>query len=40
VDEAHVWGGLNKTITPDGNILWLCDAHRQPFIAKPLKLAA
>jgi len=29
VDPNHHWGGLHKTITPDGNILWLCDQHRR-----------
>ena len=37
-DPQQKWGGLNKTITPDGNILWLCDRHREPYIAKPLVL--
>jgi len=36
-DRTHYWSGLSKTITPDGNILWLCEKHRQPFIAKPLQ---
>jgi internalin A len=38
VDPSQIWGGLMKTMTPDGNILWLCDEHRQPFEAKPLVL--
>ncbi len=40
VDESRNWGGLSKTITLDGNILWLCDTHRQPYLARPLELAA
>jgi hypothetical protein len=30
VDDG-TWGGLYKVQTPDGNILWLCDEHRQPY---------
>jgi internalin A len=37
-DPGQIWGGLYKTLTPDGNILWLCDKHRQQYIARPLKL--
>jgi internalin A len=40
VDPSQTWGGLNETLTPDGNILWLCDKHRQQYVAKPLKLEA
>lgn len=36
VDENKYWGGLNKIITPDGNILWLCDVHQKPYEPKPL----
>jgi internalin A len=35
-DQAQVWGGLHKTLTPDGNILWLCGEHRQPYVVEPL----
>src|SRR6266571_3264114 len=38
VDPSQLWGGLDKIVTPDGNILWLCDKHRQQYIVKPLKL--
>jgi len=24
-DKAQQWGGLQKVVTPDGNILWLCE---------------
>src|SRR6266702_1230030 len=24
VDPSQLWGGLDKIVTPDGNILWLC----------------
>jgi internalin A len=39
-DPGQIWGGLYKIPTPDGNILWLCDKHRQQYIARPLKLEA
>jgi internalin A len=35
-DASCTWGGLNKVATPDGNIFWLCEKHRQEFEAKPL----
>lgn len=38
-DPGHIWGGLYKTLTPDGNILWLCKQHRQQYEVKPLQLA-
>jgi internalin A len=38
VDPIQLWGGLDKILTPDGNILWLCDRHRQQYVVKPLKL--
>lgn len=28
----NVWGGLTKTITPEGHWLWLCDEHRQSYV--------
>jgi len=31
LDPNHHWGGLHKTLTPDGNILWLCDQHRREY---------
>jgi hypothetical protein len=37
-DASQVWGGLYKTPTPDGNILWLCDVHHKPYEVKPLRL--
>src|SRR5437667_1932811 len=30
-DKAQSWGGLQKVITPDGNILWLCEKHARPY---------
>jgi hypothetical protein len=38
VDEHQYWGGLERTLTPDGNILWLCHEHRQQYAVKPLVL--
>jgi small GTP-binding protein len=35
-DPGKIWGGLDKTQTPDGNILWMCKHHRQPYAVKPL----
>ena len=35
-DASRTWGGLSKVVTPDGNILWLCEKHRQEFEEKPL----
>ena len=37
-DPYQVWGGLNKVPTPDGNILWLCEAHRKQYEVKRLQL--
>ena len=39
-DPGHIWGGLYKTLTPDGNILWLCERHRQQYEVKPLNLVS
>jgi internalin A len=33
-DSNETWGGLHKTLTPDGNILWLCSDHRRQYEAK------
>ncbi len=38
LDPAHHWAGLHKTLTPDGNILWLCDTHRKLYRPEPLVL--
>lgn len=37
-DPQHIWGGLRRTLTPDGNILWLCGEHRRQYEVKPLVL--
>ena len=39
-DPIETWGGLHNTLTPDGNILWLCSKHRQQYEVKPLQLEA
>jgi internalin A len=31
VDKQERWAGLYRTITHDGNILWLCDEHRRLY---------
>jgi internalin A len=38
VDPHKIWGGLHKTVTPDGHILWLCAPHRQQYESRPLQL--
>ncbi|GAC1350076.1 MAG: hypothetical protein NVSMB27_29160 [Ktedonobacteraceae bacterium] len=37
-DPIKYWGGLHQIFTPDGNILCLCEKHRQQYEAKPLRL--
>jgi hypothetical protein len=37
-DPSHRWSGLEKVITPEGNILWLCEKHRKDYEAKPLRM--
>jgi hypothetical protein len=37
-DPNCIWGGLHKTLTPDGNILWLCETHHKQYEVKPLTL--
>ncbi len=37
-DKAQFWGGLQKVITPDGNILWLCEKHARPYESPVLQL--
>jgi hypothetical protein len=37
-DTAQFWGGLSKVLTPDGNILWLCEVHRKQYEVKRLQL--
>jgi hypothetical protein len=39
-DPGQIWGGLYKTPTPDGNILWLCDQHHQQYVVRPLQIEA
>ena len=38
IDPHGIWGELNRTVTPDGHILWLCAEHRLQYEAKPLQL--
>ncbi|NEO85545.1 MAG: GTPase [Spirulina sp. SIO3F2] len=28
-DPQQVWGGLNRVVTPEGDVLWLCDTHKK-----------
>jgi hypothetical protein len=37
-DPDRFWGGLQRVITPDGNILWLCHKHAQPYEVRPLSI--
>ncbi len=30
-DKREQWAGLHRTVTTDGNILWLCDEHRRRY---------
>ena len=38
VDPQQFWGGLQKVVTLDGNILWLCSLHAHPYEVQPLSL--
>jgi hypothetical protein len=40
VDPSRYWGGLIDTVTPDGNILWLCAEHRKQYEPKVPNLGA
>ncbi|HYO49449.1 MAG TPA: COR domain-containing protein, partial [Chloroflexia bacterium] len=40
VDRTRNWGGLTDTVTPDGNILWLCAEHRKQYEPKVPNLGA
>ena len=31
LDPAEHWGGLSRTYTPEGEILWLCRYHVQQY---------
>jgi len=37
-DKGQFWGGLQKVITPDGNILWLCGKHARPYESPVLQI--
>ena len=39
VDRSEHWAGLQKVITPDGNILWLCHQHARFYQTQPLQLS-
>ena len=32
LDPDQHWGGLTRTFTPEGHILWLCPEHRKPYL--------
>jgi internalin A len=31
LDPNHTWGGLRRTVTPEGYILWLCPEHLKEY---------
>ncbi|UCH95327.1 MAG: hypothetical protein JSV88_00390 [Candidatus Aminicenantes bacterium] len=31
VDKNHHWGGLERVVTPEGHILWLCKEHAREY---------
>ena len=37
-DPNQYWDGLQKVITEDGNIFWLCEEHARPYQVRPLQL--
>ena len=37
-DPHQYWDGLQKVVTEDGNILWLCLEHAHPYRVQPLQL--
>ncbi|HEY4033713.1 MAG TPA: hypothetical protein VGL94_07115, partial [Ktedonobacteraceae bacterium] len=38
VDSHQYWDGLQKVVTEDGNLLWLCEEHARPYQVQPLQL--
>ena len=37
-DPNQYWDGLQKVVTEDGNIFWLCEEHALPYQIRPLQL--
>ncbi len=37
-DPNQYWDGLQKVVTEDGNIFWLCEEHARPYQVRPLQL--
>jgi hypothetical protein len=35
-DPHQHWNGLQKVVTEDGNIFWLCEEHARPYQVQPL----
>lgn len=31
LDKPQAWGGLRKTLTPEGHVLWLCEYHAREY---------
>jgi internalin A len=38
VDPHRIWGGLERTITPEGHLLWLCPTHRAEYESRLLQI--
>lgn len=38
VDPDNAWRGLSCVVTPDGNILYLCEEHRKKYEVELLKI--
>jgi hypothetical protein len=37
-DPHQYWDGLERVVTEDGNIFWLCDQHARPYRARPYQV--
>ncbi len=37
-DPSEYWDGLQRVITEDGNIFWLCEKHAYPYRVQPLQI--
>ena len=37
-DPSEYWDGLQRVVTEDGNIFWLCEKHAYPYRVQPLQV--